>query len=158
VTVIESSVPTHDGPAVPRVESSARVSFRQPIGTYGFIDAGWWPRSRDLVAELRPLLETLFTAGREVSRVSYNLGFFSPAPRVMQHEGRTVKLGGFKTQNPLVLSLADLGTVERIDLLVIPPETPPEVAERALLLAATSHGTARPAEILASAATNGATA
>lgn len=76
----------------------ARVSFRQPVAATGHIDAAWWPRSRDLTAELPALLDVLWTAAREVNRLTYYLHAWAPAPRRMQIEGRTVRLGGGSTR------------------------------------------------------------
>jgi hypothetical protein len=115
-------------------DKCARISFRQPVADAGFVDAGWWPRSRDLTVELPPLLGVLWTACRDVNRVSYNLAFWDPAPRRLCVEGRLVRLGGYRRQSPLLLGLIDSAGREHIDVLVIPPETDVDVAERALAL------------------------
>ncbi|MCW2540551.1 MAG: hypothetical protein JWN95_2276 [Frankiales bacterium] len=131
--------------------STARVSFRQPVSVSGFVDGGWWPRSRDLTAELPSLLDVLWTASREISRVSYNLDFWVPAPRQLMVEGRLVRLGGYRQQSPLLLGLVDLWGRERIDLLVVPPETAAEVAEPLLLAASATGGLDRPEALMAHA-------
>ena len=38
------SEPGHDAPECAS-DKAARISFRQPVSTDGFIDAAWWPRS-----------------------------------------------------------------------------------------------------------------
>jgi Family of unknown function (DUF5994) len=124
------------------------VSFRQPVSRTGFVDAGWWPRSRDLTAELPALLEILWTASREITRVSYSMSFWDKAPRRMLVEGRPVRLGGFSYQSELLLTVVDARNADRIDFLVIPPETPPDVAARALELASRTDGLSSPADIL----------
>ncbi|MGX7681860.1 DUF5994 family protein [Jatrophihabitans sp. DSM 45814] len=167
MTVIDTTEPTLH-PANPLVESVARVRFRQPVSGAGFVDAGWWPRSRSLAIELPPLLEELWTAGREITRVAYNLDFWAPAPKQLIVEGRTIKLGGYRMQNPSLLSMMDLWSSERIDVLVIDPDADPEFAHRALEIAsqpgpAPRHGAdlsgaggyLRPADILRLAATSG---
>lgn len=128
----------------PDSATSARVSFRQPVTRTGFIDAGWWPRSRDLTAELPALLAVLWTA----SRVSYSPDFWNEAPRRLQVEGRVVRLGGFNHLSPLLLTAVDARNNDRIDFLVIPPETEPRIALRALELASTADELNSPAEIL----------
>ena len=75
------------------------------------------------------LLDVLWTACRNVTRVSYNLEFWDAAPRRIEVEGRVVRLGGFRRQSPLLLSLVDTWGREHIDLLVIPPQTDVDVAE-----------------------------
>jgi hypothetical protein len=131
--------------------SRARISFRQPVSPAGYIDAAWWPRSRDLTAELPELMAVFWTADRNVDRISYNLTAWAPAPRRLTIEGRTVRLGGFRTSDPLVVGLTDPWRKEIIDIVVIAPETDPEVAERALRLASVADSPYRAHEILARA-------
>ena len=130
----------------------ARIAFRQPVSGTGFIDAAWWPRSRDLSTELPPLLDALGTVGCEITRFTYNLAAWEPAPRRLRIQGRTVRLGGFATSDPRTVRLCDAWARERLDLLVIAPGTEPSVAERALLLAGEPDGPYRAEEILARAA------
>ena len=146
------STETEPGRGRPRSTQRARITFRQPVSGTGFIDAAWWPRSRDLSAELPPLLDVLWTAGREITRITYNLAAWEPAPRRLPIEGRTVRLGGFATSDPLTVRLSDAWGRERFDLVVIAPDTEPGVAQRALLLAGEADGPYRAEEILARAA------
>jgi hypothetical protein len=141
MTLLASSAP-------PFTDTETRVSFRQPVSRTGFVDAAWWPRSRDLAAELPGLLEVLWTASREIIRVSYNLDFWDRAPRRLMVEGRAVRLGGFSYLNPLLLTAVDARNSDRIDFLVIAPETDAKIAERALDLASESDGLNSPAAIL----------
>jgi hypothetical protein len=130
----------------------ARVRFRQPVSTDGYVDAGWWPRSRDLTQELPPLLDVLWTAGREITRVAYNSQSWDPAPRKMIVQGRLVHLGGFFHHDPLVLSAMNTGGADRIEFLVIAPDSDAELAERALQLAGEIGHLQSPSELLALAA------
>jgi hypothetical protein len=143
----------------PEINSSApdlgaRISFRQPVSTSGFIDAAWWPRTLDLTAELPPLLDVLWSAGREITRITYNLAAWDPAPRRLRIQGRTMRLGGFSTADPLTVRLSDAWGHERIDVLVLAPRTDPDVAQRALHAAGVAGNLDRAAEIL-DHATNG---
>lgn len=137
---------------------AARISFRQPVSGFGFIDAAWWPRSRDLTAELPPLLDVLWTAARQITRVTYNLAAWEPAPRRMRADGRLVRLGGFITSDPVTIRLSDSAGAERIDVLVIAPGTDPAVAERALMLASQPDCPYRAEEILTRAGNPGTSA
>lgn len=137
--------PRQDPPAP---AEAARISFRQPVSPSGFIDAAWWPRSSDLTTELPPLLEVLWTASRDVNRITFNVGAWGPAPRRMHIDGRTVRLGGFSTSDPLTVRLTDAWGAERIDILVIAPTTDAAVAQRALQLASTAESPYRAGEIL----------
>jgi hypothetical protein len=126
----------------------SRVSFRQPVNDEGFLDAGWWPRSRDLTVELPPLLDLLWTSFRDVTRVSYAVDFWNATPHHLRIQGKVVRLGGFHTQMPMLLSLIDTRGLDRIDMLVIRPETDPAVAERALTLACGDPSPDHPEQIL----------
>jgi uncharacterized protein DUF5994 len=126
----------------------ARVLFRQPVTEEGFLDAGWWPRSVDLAMELPSLLDVLWTAGRDVTRISYGLDFWDPVPRQLRVAGRVVRLGGFHSQMPWLLTLIDPWGNDRIDVLVIPPDTEPGVADRALAIVAGEPGPAHPDQVL----------
>jgi Family of unknown function (DUF5994) len=133
--------------AVRKPEHAARISFRQPVSTAGFVDAAWWPRSLDLTAELPPLLDVLWTAVREITRITYNTSEWNPAPRRMVVEGRTVRLGGFTTTEPHTARLSDAWGQERIDILIIDPATDPATARRVLLLASQADNPYRAREI-----------
>jgi hypothetical protein len=104
----------------PAPYGGVRISFRQPVTEAGFVDAGWRRRSRALTVELPPLLDVLWTACRDVTRVSYNVASGEPAPRRLQVEGRLVRLGGFRGQDPLLLTVFDRSGREHLDVLVIP--------------------------------------
>ena len=141
--------PPDDAVALP--DDAARISFRQPVSTDGYIDAAWWPRSLDLTAELPPLLDVVWTAARDISRVTYSIAGWDPAPRRLRVEGRTVRLGGFADSDVLTIRLTDAWRSDRIDILVIAPDTDPAVAERALLFASEAANPERAEEILARA-------
>jgi hypothetical protein len=115
-------------------DARLRLRRRDPR-VVGFVDGGWWPRSLDLGIELAPLLAEMFSAGYDIHRVTYNLARWDPAPRSVAVSGRLVKLGGYRTQNPALISLVDMSGWKRVDLLVILPDTHPRIAERALSLA-----------------------
>jgi hypothetical protein len=126
----------------------ARVSFRQPVTSAPHVDAAWWPRSRDLEAELPGLLDVLWTAARDVNRVSYPIDSWLPVPRRLVVEGRQVRLGGFTHQDQSMISFRDAWGAERIDILVIPPEAEPDFAAAAMALASRSGPNERAARML----------
>ena len=127
---------------------AARLSFRQPVTSAPHVDAAWWPRSRDLEAELPGLLDVLWTVAPEVDRASYAIDSWLPVTRRLTIEGRRVRLGGFTHQDPSMISLRDAWGVERIDILVIPPDTDPELAAAAMTLASHSGPNERAARML----------
>lgn len=101
--------------------------------------------------ELPPLLRRLSPASTADVRVAYHLGTWKRAPRKFFLGQRMIRLGGFVHQDPLVLSLSGAVGNRRLDLLVVDPTTPPDVARRALLLAGAPDCALGPSEILARA-------
>jgi Family of unknown function (DUF5994) len=108
-----------------------RLKPRGPVT--GFVDGGWWPRSRDLPAEVPALLAAL--AGRlgPVESVSYNLDAWGPTPRKITVDGRLVRLAGYRSQHPATIDVRSAD--HRITLLVVPPEATPQAAHGALMAA-----------------------
>ncbi|MFD1046399.1 DUF5994 family protein [Kibdelosporangium lantanae] len=102
--------------------------------TSGYVDGAWWPRSRDLSAELPTLLGVLAVRLGYIARVTYNLGVWNPAARRLIVEGRVIRLEGFHSQP------ADIVTVvgrdrQRLTLLVVPTDTDPVNAHHTMMTA-----------------------
>ena len=119
------------------VGSSADVRLRLKPATprSGHVDGSWWPRSRDLAAELPTLLAAVTDRLGGTERVSYRLGDWDPAGRSVDVGGRfAVRLSGFRSQAPDTIDV--LGPQKQITLLVIPPETSRGAAHDALAAAA----------------------
>ncbi|GGW33325.1 hypothetical protein GCM10010503_06680 [Streptomyces lucensis JCM 4490] len=99
------------------------------------IDGAWWPRSRDLNAELPALIEVLDPLWGRITRVTVNPTFWPVIPRKVPVHGHVVHVGWFEAeQDPHKLLLLSY-TVGRWDLLVIPPETEPATAARMMATA-----------------------
>lgn len=147
-TLTASPVPDLQQTPASSPSDRLRLRLRSPAHVGGFVDGGWWPHSRDLSVELPPLLAKMWSDGNDVFRVMYNLTAWDHAPRKLIVSGRLVKLGGFRTQDAASISLVDTGGWKRIDLVVIPPQTDPLVAERALALASLDTDPHRAGEIL----------
>lgn len=128
--------------------TDCRISFRQPVNRAGSVDAGWWPRSNDLTAELPALLDVLWTAARDMGQVIYNTDTWAAAPSRMIIEGNRVRLRGSHQQDPLVLTLIDAGSNDSAHLLVIPFDTDPAVAEHLLRLASEPGNTRTPRRMI----------
>ncbi|MGW1728779.1 DUF5994 family protein [Streptomyces sp. NPDC002306] len=101
-----------------------------PTGTApALIDGAWWPRSRDLTAELPALTAALDPLWGRITHVTVNPAFWPVIPRKVPVQGHVVKVGWFKAeQDPHKLLLSY--TTGRWDLLVIPPETDAVTAAR----------------------------
>ncbi|MFE2097070.1 DUF5994 family protein [Streptomyces sp. NPDC059468] len=100
------------------------------------IDGAWWPRSRDLAAELPALIEVLDPLWGRITRVTVHPTFWPVIPRKVPVHGHVVHVGWFEAeQDPHKLLLLSY-TVGRWDLLVVPPETEPVTAARLMTMAA----------------------
>jgi Family of unknown function (DUF5994) len=111
-----------------------RLRLKPKAPTTGYVDGAWWPRSRDLTAELPALLAVLAIRPGRIERVTYNLTMWEPATRRLTIEGRIVRLEGFRRQHPDTVTVAGQGR-QRLTLLVVPPETTPASAHDALMAA-----------------------
>ncbi len=115
---------------------SSRVRLRAESAHVGFVDGGWWPRSRDLPSEMLPLLATLAADGFDVRRMVYDMSAWDTAPRKLKSGGHVVKLDGFRTGRPNMVGLIDATRGRRLDLVVVPSDTESVAAESALTMAA----------------------
>ncbi|GAA2318994.1 DUF5994 family protein [Streptomyces caniferus] len=113
-----------------------------PAGTApALLDGAWWPRSRDLMAELPSLTAFLDPLWGRITHVTVNPTFWPVIPRKVPVKGHVVGVGWFKEeQDPHKLLLLSY-TTGRWDLLVIPPETGPATAARLMTEAADPFGT-----------------
>jgi hypothetical protein len=117
-------------------EQSLRLLLKPTAPTTrdaGYVDGAWWPRSRDLAAELPALLDALAARLGVVDRMAYNLAEWETAPRRL--DGHTVRLGGFRYQRANTVGVSGSGR-DRVTLLVIPPETSTTDARQVSLAAA----------------------
>jgi hypothetical protein len=131
VRTIENSAnpaTTAEGP-----RQALRLRLKPKAAATGFVDGGWWPRSRDLAAELPGLLAVLAVRLGRIERVIYHLGAEGPTVPKIRFDGGVVRLSGYRTQRPDTVEV--LGARHRITLLVVPPETPEHDAHEALMAA-----------------------
>ncbi|WP_328593170.1 DUF5994 family protein [Lentzea tibetensis] len=113
---------------------SLRLRLRPKAPTTGHVDGAWWPRSRDLVAELPALLAVLAVRLGDVMRVSYNLTEWNSAPRRMADDGRQTRLDGFISRPAHTVDLV-AGNRHRLTLLVVPSDTDPSAAHQTMMRA-----------------------
>ncbi|HEY2203295.1 MAG TPA: DUF5994 family protein [Pseudonocardia sp.] len=118
---------------------SARLSLKPATGPTGYVDGGWWPRSRELAQELPGLLAGLRGRLGPVESVSYHLGDWTPPPHRMSVDGVSFRTAGYHFQRPSTVDV--IARTERITLLVIAPEESEQTANRALEAAASPGGT-----------------
>ncbi|WP_442814819.1 DUF5994 family protein [Streptomyces sp. NBC_01298] len=101
----------------------------------GQLDGAWWPRSRDLSAELPALIAALAEPWGRITRVTVNPTRWPLIPHKVPVAGHTLRVGWFTEQDPDKLILLSY-TVGRWDLLVVPPQTAPASAARLMAAAA----------------------
>ena len=120
-------------------DCSARLSLRPSSSASGVLDGAWWPRSTDPAIELVALSEELGARHVSVRRIGLNMAGWDSAPgRIWLASGRRVAVDWFRISGGRLIRI--LGTDnQRIDLLLIPVETPPASAEPALTMATDGH-------------------
>jgi hypothetical protein len=114
------------------------------------LDGGWWPRTRELALELPSLVGAFAERGVRISRVRYHPSLWLIAPPKLRVEGQTVRLGWDREIDPNLVSL-QTSQDARIDLLVVPPDAPAQVASAALAAATDPGNALSPTAVLESA-------
>ena len=125
-------------PASPRAmspEPRVRLEFGGTQRT--LLDGGWWPRSADPAAELPNLVPAIDVVHGPITRLLLSISGWQPRPRRLTVNDRILRLAYFASQ-PAALLTALCHNGERVDLLVVPPDTDAAVAEAAMTIAATS--------------------
>jgi Family of unknown function (DUF5994) len=127
--------------------STARLRL-EPTGSRRFLlDGGWWPRSTDPVAELPGLVLALDRLRGPVTRLLLSPAGWDSRPRRMQVADRVLRLGYFTSQPvSLLTALCDNG--DRVDLLIVAPDTDPGLADAAMITAATTGNLVHAQDIL----------
>lgn len=125
----------------------SRLRLKPKASATGYVDGGWWPRSKDLAAELPALVEVLAVRLGPIAQVAYALGAWDTPPRRVQINGTRVRLEGFHSQDEHILHVTGLGR-RRISLLVVPTDTAEGAAHDALMTAATRGNADSPATLL----------
>jgi Family of unknown function (DUF5994) len=129
-----------------------RLELRQDPSARTILDGAWWPRSRATVTELTNLIIALDGRQIPVTRIMLNPGAWDEHPRRISVAGRTVRLGWFTTLDANLL-IATTRTDQRVDLLVIAPDTSPASAAAAATMATDGAPTLRTAAIMSAVST-----
>jgi hypothetical protein len=114
------------------------------------LDGGWWPRSTDPTIELPQLILALNHDHSPVRRVLLGPAGWDSHPLRIPVAGR-VRFVWFTAQ-PANLFFALRSNGDRIDLLVVPPDTRPATARAAMALAAQPANTIHAPDILTAVA------
>jgi hypothetical protein len=114
----------------------------------GSVDGAWWPYSRNLEVELADLIDHFPADAGHVRRVLFSRPDWQSFPRRVAIGRGFIKTGSFPADDTHLLVLK-LSTGAQLNVLVIPPETPPEAARAILLRAATASDKSSPSSLLA---------
>ena len=102
----------------------------------------------DLTQELPALVEELHRRGIRVTRAAYNPDLWGPAPRRLDADGRTIRLGWFRNLDRQLLNMTGDSSRGRLDFLVVPPDTTAAAAEHAFSAATDRVNRQAPTELL----------
>ena len=85
----------------------------------GILDGAWWPRSRDLGAELPALITALAEYLGPITRVGLDAGAWEDLPTRLIVDDRVVHIDSFPVGDDTVLITG--GDRDHFSLLVVPP-------------------------------------
>lgn len=141
-------MPDQHAEAQPTAEASRdslRLRLKPAVPTTDFVDGAWWPRSRDLAAEVPGLLTELTYRVDVVALVGYHRDAWEAAPDELDIAGHAVGLEGFTSSSPATVLV--IGTAgERVTLLVVPPDTAESEAQQLLADGGRPDGDSSPIE------------
>jgi uncharacterized protein DUF5994 len=122
---------TCDGPA--------RLSLRPSGSARGALDGAWWPRSTDPAIEFAGLIEELRAQRTLVRKLALSrIGWDSTPRRIRLASGRKIAVEWFRSGDVRMIRILDIN-YQWINLLVIPVETTPAIADLALRMATDGH-------------------
>ncbi|MFJ5727332.1 DUF5994 family protein [Streptomyces paradoxus] len=96
----------------------------------GVLDGAWWPRSRDIAAELPALIAALAEYLGPVTRVGLDAGAWEALPTRLVIDDRVVHIDSFPVGDDTVLITR--GEQDLFSLLVVPPHATPDAARAAM--------------------------
>ncbi|MEU9400508.1 DUF5994 family protein [Streptomyces sp. SID4985] len=112
----------------------------------GVLDGAWWPRSRDIAAELPALLSALAGHLGPLTRVGLDTTAWEGLPTRIVVDGRVVRIDSFPLGDDTVLITR--GDQDIFSLLVVPPDTAPEAARAAMAQAVRADNVTQARQIL----------
>jgi hypothetical protein len=96
----------------------------------GNLDGAWWPRSRDIDAELPGLISALTEHLGPIGRVGLDADAWEAVPGRMIIDGRVVHIDSYPVGDDTVLITR--GDRDHFMLLVVPPDATPSTAHEAM--------------------------
>jgi hypothetical protein len=132
--------------------STPRLVLAPARAGQAVLDGGWWPRSWDPEAELPGLVLALSDRYGQIRHLMLNSVTWDGRFRRLAVGTAVVRTGWFASLDPAVL-VATTDTGDQLDILVVPPRTAADRANRAMTAAADPADTRRAPDILAAALT-----
>ncbi|MEU3374858.1 DUF5994 family protein [Streptomyces sp. NPDC006660] len=112
----------------------------------GLLDGAWWPRSRDIAAELPALITALTEHIGPITRVGLDATAWNEIPTRLVIDDRVVHLDSFPVGDDTVLITR--GHNDHFALLVVPPDAGVEAARAAMARAVRADNTTQAAQLL----------
>ncbi|MEU8517844.1 DUF5994 family protein [Kitasatospora sp. NPDC048722] len=112
----------------------------------GVLDGAWWPRSRDVGAELPGLVRALTEHLGPVASVGLDVDAWDDAPARLVVDGRSVHIDRYPVGDDTVI--VTRGDRDHFSLLVVPPQASRETALAAMARAVAAGGTDSARQIL----------
>lgn len=112
----------------------------------GVLDGAWWPRSRDIAAELPTLITALTEYLGPITRVGLDAGAWEELPTRMVIDDRVVHIDSFPVGDDTVL--VTRGDQDYFSLLVVPPHADPDAARAAMAEAVRADNVTQAEQIL----------
>ncbi|MEU1671441.1 DUF5994 family protein [Streptomyces roseifaciens] len=112
----------------------------------GVLDGAWWPRSRDIGAELPGLITALTEHLGPVTRVGLDASAWQELPTRLTIDGRVVRIDSFPVGDDTVL--VTRGENDHFALLVVPPDATPDAARAAMARAVRADNVTQAEQIL----------
>jgi hypothetical protein len=126
--------------------SAARLHLQPAPSRRTLLDGGWWPRTTDPTTELPQLMRALNQDHSPVRRVLLGPAGWDSHPLRISVAGRVRFVWHAAQPAGLLFALRSNG--DRVDLLVVPPDTHPATARAAMALAAQPANTVHAPDIL----------
>ncbi|MGP3983998.1 DUF5994 family protein [Streptomyces sp. KR80] len=114
-----------------RVEPGALLLRLETTRTRGgILDGAWWPRSRDVGAQLPGLISALTRHLGHIARVGLDTSAWGEVPLHLIIDDRVVPIDSYPVGDDTVLITR--GDQDHFVLLVVPPEATPSAAREAM--------------------------
>ncbi|GAA1983605.1 DUF5994 family protein [Catenulispora subtropica] len=112
----------------------------------GVLDGAWWPRSRDIGAELPALVSALSEYLGPISRVGLDAAAWEDLPTRLVIDEQVVHIDSYPAGDDTVLITR--GDRDHFALMVVPPQATPEAASAAMARAVRADNLAEAKQIL----------